>query len=59
MFCGAGEDFIYFVDFFPGVLCLTSEKFSAFRSLEFALDRKKRVKIKAKRINKRGVLRFY
>ena len=35
--------FIYFWTYFPGV-CLTSEKFSAFRSLEFALDRTKRVK---------------
>lgn len=37
--------FIYFWTFFP-CECLTSEKFSAFRSLEFALDRTKRVKIK-------------
>ena len=46
MFCGAGED-LFISGPFPCV-CLTSEKFSAFRSLEFALDRTRRVKNKRK-----------
>ena len=46
MFCGAGE-YLSIFGLFPSA-CLTSEKFSAFRSLEFALDRTKRVKNKRK-----------
>ena len=46
MFCGGGEDLFIF-GLLPCV-CLTSEKFSAFRSLEFALDRTKRVKTQRK-----------